>query len=126
MKSITKAQQELYGYDAMAQLRDSQLGGPRVRDIANYIAPGKLWRVFETDERVVLLIDEIDKADIEFPNNLLLEFDRMEFYVYDIRRMVVAKHRPIVIIASNNEKDLPNVFCVVALFITSSFRIGRL
>src|SRR5580698_4230631 len=104
IKSTTKAQQGLYEYDAVSRLRDSQLGDARVRDIANYIIRGKLWDAFTTDEPVVLLIDEIDKADIEFPNDLLLEVDRMEFHVYETRETVAAKHRPIVIITSNNEK----------------------
>jgi MoxR-like ATPase len=110
IKSTTKAQQGLYEYDAVARLRDSQLGDPRVQDIRNYIARGKLWEAFAGDEAPVLLIDEIDKADIEFPNDLLLELDRMEFYVYETRETVVAKHRPIVIITSNNEKELPDAF----------------
>ncbi|HEX3034128.1 MAG TPA: MoxR family ATPase [Thermodesulfobacteriota bacterium] len=110
IKSTTTAQQGLYEYDAVARLRDSQLGDERVNDIANYINKGKLWEAFESDERVVLLIDEIDKADIEFPNDLLLELDKMEFYCYELRKNVVAKHRPIVIITSNNEKELPDAF----------------
>lgn len=110
IKSTTTAQQGLYEYDAVARLRDSQLGDERVNDIANYINKGKLWEAFESDERVVLLIDEIDKADIEFPNDLLLELDKMEFYCYELRKTVVAKHRPIVIITSNNEKELPDAF----------------
>ena len=110
IKSTTKAQQGLYEYDAVSRLRDGQLGDPRVHDIANYIVRGKLWEAFEADAPVVLLIDEIDKADIEFPNDLLLELDRMEFYVYELRRNVKARHRPVVIITSNNEKELPDAF----------------
>ena len=110
IKSTTKAQQGLYEYDAVSRLRDGQLGDPRVHDIANYILRGKLWEAFEADHPVVLLIDEIDKADIEFPNDLLLELDRMEFYVYELRRNVKARHRPVVIITSNNEKELPDAF----------------
>ena len=110
IKSTTKAQQGLYEYDAVARLRDGQLGDPRVHDIANYITPGKLWEAFESEIRPVLLIDEIDKADIEFPNDLLLELDRMEFYVYELKRTVQTHHRPIVFITSNNEKELPDAF----------------
>ncbi len=110
IKSTTKAQQGLYEYDAVSRLRDSQLGDARVHDVANYIKRGKLWQAFEADGKVVLLIDEIDKADIEFPNDLLQELDRMEFHVYETGEMVVAKHRPIVIITSNNEKELPDAF----------------
>jgi MoxR-like ATPase len=110
IKSTTKAQQGLYEYDAVSRLRDGQLGDERVHDIGNYILRGKLWEAFEAPEPVVLLIDEIDKADIEFPNDLLLELDRMEFFVYETRRTVVAKHRPIVVITSNNEKELPDAF----------------
>ena len=110
IKSTTKAQQGLYEYDAVARLRDSQLGDPRVHEIANYIVRGKLWESFESEARPVLLIDEIDKADIEFPNDLLLELDRMEFHVYETRETVRARHRPIVIITSNNEKELPDAF----------------
>src|SRR5215471_3703833 len=110
IKSTTKAQQGLYEYDAVSRLRDGQLGDERVHDIANYIVPGKLWEAFEAAEAPVLLIDEIDKADIEFPNDLLLELDRMEFYVYETRRTIHARHRPIVIITSNNEKELPDAF----------------
>ena len=110
IKSTTKAQQGLYEYDAVARLRDSQLGDARVENIANYIARGKLWEAFAGDEAPVLLIDEIDKADIEFPNDLLLELDRMEFYVYETKETVVATHRPVVIITSNNEKELPDAF----------------
>ena len=110
IKSTTKAQQGLYEYDAVSRLRDSQLGDERVHDIRNYIAKGKMWDAFTADEKVVLLIDEIDKADIEFPNDLLLELDRMEFFVYETGENVQAKHRPIVIITSNNEKELPDAF----------------
>jgi MoxR-like ATPase len=110
IKSTTKAQQGLYEYDAVARLRDSQLGDPKVEDIRNYIQRGKLWEAFTADAAPVLLIDEIDKADIEFPNDLLLELDRMEFYVYETRQTVVAKHRPVVVITSNNEKELPDAF----------------
>ena len=110
VKSTTKAQQGLYEYDAVSRLRDSQLGDERVHDIANYIVRGKLWEAFESGERPVLLIDEIDKADIEFPNDLLLELDRMEFFVYETRQVVKSVHRPIVFITSNNEKELPDAF----------------
>jgi len=110
IKSSTKAQHGLYEYDAVARLRDSQLGEGKASDIANYIVPGKLWQAFEAHERVVLLIDEIDKADIEFPNDLLRELDRMDFYVYETRQTIKAKHRPMVIITSNNEKELPDAF----------------
>ena len=110
IKSTTKAQQGLYEYDAVSRLRDSQLGDERVKDIHNYIVKGVLWQAFTANEQVVLLIDEIDKADIEFPNDLLRELDRMEFYVYETREMVMAKHRPLVIITSNNEKELPDAF----------------
>ena len=110
IKSTTKAQQGLYEYDAVARLRDSQLGDGRVHDISNYILRGKVWDAFEADEQPVLLIDEIDKADIEFPNDLLLELDRMEFFVYETKRVIKARHRPIVVITSNNEKDLPDAF----------------
>lgn len=110
VKSTTKAQQGLYEYDAVSRLRDSQLGGDKVHDIANYIKRGKLWEAFDSDEQVVLLIDEVDKADIEFPNDLLVELDRMEFFVYETGQTVKAKHRPIIIITSNNEKELPDAF----------------
>jgi len=110
IKSTTKAQQGLYEYDAVARLRDSQLGDDRVHDIANYIVRGKIWEAFESDEQPVLLIDEIDKADIEFPNDLLRELDRMEFYVYETQKLVTARHRPIIVITSNNEKELPDAF----------------
>jgi MoxR-like ATPase len=110
IKSTTKAQQGLYDYDAVARLRDSQLGDNRVHDIANYIMRGKVWEAFASDEQPVLLIDEIDKADIEFPNDLLQELDRMEFFVYETKELVKARNRPIVIITSNNEKELPDAF----------------
>jgi MoxR-like ATPase len=110
VKSTTKAQQGLYEYDAVSRLRDSQLGDPRVNDVSNYIKKGKLWQAFEADQKVVLLIDEVDKADIEFPNDLLQELDKMAFHVYETGKTVTAKHRPIVIITSNNEKELPDAF----------------
>jgi len=110
IKSTTKAQQGLYEYDAVSRLRDSQLGDERVHDIRNYIEKGKLWEAFAADEAPVLLIDEVDKADIEFPNDLLQELDRMEFYVYETRETIKAKQRPLVIITSNNEKELPDAF----------------
>src|ERR1700760_2542927 len=110
VKSTTKALQGLYEYDAVSRLRDSQLGDARVQDIRNYILKGRLWEAFESREQPVLLIDEIDKADIEFPNDLLRELDRMEFYVYETRETVRAKHRPIIVITSNNEKELPDAF----------------
>jgi MoxR-like ATPase len=110
IKSTTKAQQGLYEYDAVSRLRDSQLGDGKVHDIANYIKPGKLWEAFSADEQVVLLIDEVDKADIEFPNDLLVELDRMEFFVYETGETIQAKHRPVIIITSNNEKELPDAF----------------
>jgi MoxR-like ATPase len=110
IKSTTKAQQGLYEYDAVSRLRDGQLGEERVRDIRNYIKPGKLWQAFASERPVVLLIDEIDKADIEFPNDLLLELDRMRFHVYETGEEVVARHRPVVVITSNNEKELPDAF----------------
>ncbi|MDA7426643.1 AAA family ATPase [Thalassococcus lentus] len=110
IKSTTKAQQGLYEYDAVSRLRDSQLGDERVNDVRNYIRKGKLWQAFEAGEKVVLLIDEVDKADIEFPNDLLQELDRMEFHVYETGETVKAVHRPIVIITSNNEKELPDAF----------------
>jgi MoxR-like ATPase len=110
IKSTTKAQQGLYEYDAVSRLRDSQLGEEKVKDIRNYIAKGTLWQAFDSDEQVVLLIDEIDKADIEFPNDLLRELDRMEFYCYETRETIVARHRPIIFITSNNEKELPDAF----------------
>jgi MoxR-like ATPase len=110
IKSTTKAQQGLYEYDAVARLRDSQLGDPRVEDISHYIVRGKLWEAFESEVQPVLLIDEIDKADIEFPNDLLLELDRMEFFVYETKQVVAARNRPIIVITSNNEKELPDAF----------------
>ena len=110
IKSTTKAQHGLYEYDAVSRLRDSQLGDERVSDIRNYIIPGKLWEAFQSPERAVLLIDEIDKADIEFPNDLLRELDRMDFFVHETRETIRATHRPIVIITSNNEKELPDAF----------------
>ncbi len=110
IKSTTKAQQGLYEYDAVSRLRDSQLGDDRVQDIGNYIIKGKLWEAFDCDQRAVVLIDEIDKADIEFPNDLLLEIDKMEFHVYETRETIVARQRPLVIITSNNEKELPDAF----------------
>jgi MoxR-like ATPase len=110
IKSTTKAQQGLYEYDAVSRLRDSQLGDDKVHNIANYIKRGKLWEAFASDEQAVLLIDEIDKADIEFPNDLLQELDRMEFYVYETGETIRARHRPIIIITSNNEKELPDAF----------------
>ena len=110
IKSTTKAQQGLYDYDAVARLRDSQLGDDRVHDIANYIVRGKVWEAFESEVQPVLLIDEIDKADIEFPNDLLQELDRMEFFVYETKQLVKASHRPIIVITSNNEKELPDAF----------------
>ncbi|MCB1860583.1 MAG: MoxR family ATPase [Chromatiaceae bacterium] len=110
IKSTTKAHQGLYEYDAVSRLRDSQLGDARVHEIKNYIRKGMMWQAFESDSPVVLLIDEIDKADIEFPNDLLIELDRMEFFVYETGERIVARHRPIVIITSNNEKELPDAF----------------
>jgi MoxR-like ATPase len=110
IKSTTKAQQGLYEYDAVARLRDSQLGSEKVHDISNYIVRGKMWEAFEAEKPTVLLIDEIDKADIEFPNDLLLELDRMEFHVYETQQTIKAKRRPAVIITSNNEKELPDAF----------------
>ena len=110
VKSTTRAHQGLYEYDAVSRLRDSQLGDERVHDVRNYIRKGKLWQAFEAESRVVLLIDEIDKADIEFPNDLLQELDRMEFFVYETGETIRARHRPVVIITSNNEKELPDAF----------------
>jgi MoxR-like ATPase len=110
IKSSTKAQQGLYEYDAVSRLRDSQLGDKRVQDVANYIRKGKLWQAFQADEKTVLLIDEIDKADIEFPNDLLQELDQMEFHVYETGETIRAKNRPVIIITSNNEKELPDAF----------------
>lgn len=116
IKSTTLAQQGLYEYDAVSRLRDSQLGNAEVENIANYVKKGKLWEAFEAEEQMVLLIDEIDKADIEFPNDLLLELDKMEFFVYELNRTIKAKHRPIIIITSNNEKELPDAFLRRCLF----------
>ncbi|MEP2891078.1 AAA family ATPase [Tateyamaria sp.] len=110
IKSTTRAQQGLYEYDAVSRLRDSQLGEDRVHDVSNYIKKGKLWEAFEADEKVVLLIDEIDKADIEFPNDLLQELDKMEFFVYETGETIKSRHRPVIIITSNNEKELPDAF----------------
>jgi len=110
IKSTTKAQQGLYEYDAVSRLRDSQLGDDKVQDISNYIIQGKIWQAFQSDKQAVLLIDEIDKADIEFPNDLLLELDKMEFFVYETKEVVKATTRPIIIITSNNEKELPDAF----------------
>lgn len=110
IKSTTKAQQGLYEYDAVSRLRDSQLGDDKVHDISNYINHGKIWQAFASEQKTVLLIDEIDKADIEFPNDLLLELDKMEFYVYETKEVIKAVNRPIVIITSNNEKELPDAF----------------
>jgi MoxR-like ATPase len=110
IKSTTKAQQGLYEYDAVSRLRDSQLGDAKVQDIGNYIVKGRLWEAFDCDVQPVLLVDEIDKADIEFPNDLLHELDRMEFYVYETRQWIKARHRPIIVITSNNEKELPDAF----------------
>ena len=121
IKSTTKAQQGLYEYDAITRLRDSQLGDERVKDVKNYINKGKLWEAFEQDERVVLLIDEIDKADIEFPNDLLQELDRMEFFVYETGETIKATKRPLVIITSNNEKELPDAFLRRCFFHYISF-----
>jgi len=121
IKSTTKAQQGLYEYDAVSRLRDSQLGVDKVHDIRNYIKRGKLWEAFAAEERAVLLIDEIDKADIEFPNDLLVELDRMEFFVYETGETIKAKHRPVVIITSNNEKELPGAFLRRCFFHYISF-----
>ncbi|MEO6986596.1 MAG: MoxR family ATPase [Paralcaligenes sp.] len=121
IKSTTKAHQGLYEYDAVSRLRDSQLGDEKVRDIGHYIIRGVLWRAFDSEEPVVVLIDEIDKADIEFPNDLLQELDRMEFYVYETRQTIHAKHRPLIIITSNNEKDLPDAFLRRCFFHYISF-----
>lgn len=116
IKSTTTAQQGLYEYDAVSRLRDSQLGSDRVEDIRNYIKQGKLWEAFDAANRAVLLIDEIDKADIEFPNDLLLELDKMEFYCYELQETIQARHRPVVIITSNNEKELPDAFLRRCIF----------
>ena len=121
IKSTTKAQHGLYEYDAVKRLRDGQLGDPRVQDIGNYIVRGKVWEAFVSDVRPVLLIDEIDKADIEFPNDLLLELDRMEFFVYETRELVKATNRPVIIITSNNEKELPDAFLRRCFFHYSRF-----
>lgn len=121
IKSTTKAAQGLYEYDAVSRLRDSQLGDGKVHEIKNYIKKGKLWEAFEAGDQVVLLIDEIDKADIEFPNDLLLELDKMEFYVYETQERIVAKQRPIIIITSNNEKELPDAFLRRCFFHYISF-----
>ena len=121
IKSTTKAQQGLYEYDSVSRLRDSQLGDERVRDVGNYIRKGKLWTAFEADQKVVLLIDEIDKADIEFPNDLLQELDKMAFHVYETGETVAAKNRPVVIITSNNEKELPDAFLRRCFFHYISF-----
>lgn len=121
VKSTTRAQQGLYEYDAVSRLRDSQLGDPRVENVSHYIRKGKLWQAFEAEEKVVLLIDEIDKADIEFPNDLLQELDKMEFFVYETGETIKAKQRPIVIITSNNEKELPDAFLRRCFFHYISF-----
>ncbi|GAB4400917.1 MAG: MoxR family ATPase [Microscillaceae bacterium] len=121
IKSTTTAQQGLYEYDAVSRLRDSQLGDEKVRNIANYISKGKLWEAFEADEQAVLLIDEIDKADIEFPNDLLLELDKMEFFVYELNQTIRARQRPIIVITSNNEKELPDAFLRRCFFYYISF-----
>jgi MoxR-like ATPase len=121
IKSTTSAQQGLYEYDAVSRLRDSQLGEEKVNDIANYIIKGQLWEAFESEEQVILLIDEIDKADIEFPNDLLLELDKMEFYCYETKQTIQAKKRPIIIITSNNEKELPDAFLRRCFFHYISF-----
>jgi MoxR-like ATPase len=121
IKSTTKAQQGLYEYDAVSRLRDSQLGDDKVKDIKNYIVKGTLWQAFESDGQAVVLIDEIDKADIEFPNDLLRELDRMEFYCYETHELIKAKHRPLIIITSNNEKELPDAFLRRCFFHYISF-----
>ncbi len=121
IKSTTTAQQGLYEYDAVSRLRDSQLGEERVADISNYIKKWKIWEAFESDEQVVLLIDEIDKADIEFPNDLLLELDKMEFYCYELQQTITARYRPIIVITSNNEKELPDAFLRRCFFHYISF-----
>jgi len=122
IKSTTKAHQGLYEYDAVSRLRDSQLGTEKVHDVRNYLKKGKLWEAFESEERVILLIDEIDKADIEFPNDLLQELDKMEFYVYEIDETIKAKKRPIIIITSNNEKNCRTPSCAAASSTTSPSR----
>ena len=125
IKSTTKAEQGLYEYDAVSRLRDSQLGDERVKDISNYIVRGKVWDAFDSENKPVLLIDEIDKADIEFPNDILRELDRMEFYVHETKELVTAKNRPIIIITSNNEKELPDAFlrrCFCLLYTSPSPR----
>ena len=121
IKSTTKAQQGLYEYDAVSRLRDSQLGDDKVKDISNYIVKGALWECFESEKQPILLIDEIDKADIEFPNDLLRELDQMAFYVYETKKTIQAKHRPIIIITSNNEKELPDAFLRRCFFHYISF-----
>ena len=121
IKSTTKAQQGLYEYDAVSRLRDSQLGDDKVHDIANYIIQGKIWQAFESDSQSVLLIDEIDKADIEFPNDLLLELDKMEFFVYETKQLIQARTRPVIVITSNNEKELPDAFLRRCFFHYSEF-----
>ena len=121
IKSTTKAQQGLYEYDAVSRLRDSQLGDDKVKDIKNYIVKGTLWQAFESEQQAVVLIDEIDKADIEFPNDLLRELDRMEFYCYETHELIKAKHRPLIIITSNNEKELPDAFLRRCFFHYISF-----
>ncbi len=121
VKSTTQAQQGLYEYDAVSRLRDSQLGDDKVNDISNYIVKGKLWEAFESNDQVILLIDEIDKADIEFPNDLLLELDKMEFYCYELKKVIKANKRPIIIITSNNEKELPDAFLRRCFFHYISF-----
>ncbi len=121
IKSTTRAQQGLYEYDAVSRLRDSQLGEEKVHDIGNYIIPGKIWQAFDSERQCVLLIDEIDKADIEFPNDLLLELDKMEFHVYETQQLIKARERPIVVITSNNEKELPDAFLRRCFFHYISF-----
>jgi MoxR-like ATPase len=118
IKSTTKAQQGLYEYDAVSRLRDSQLGDDKVQNISNYIVQGKIWQAFAAEQQSVLLIDEIDKADIEFPNDLLLELDKMEFYVYETKQLIKAQTRPIIVITSNNEKELPDAFLRRCFFTT--------
>ena len=126
IKSTTKAQQGLYEYDAVSRLRDSQLGDERVNNVANYIRKGKLWEAFESNRKVVLLIDEIDKADIEFPNDLLQELDKMAFYVYETGQTISAQQRPVIIITSNNEKELQMIFFVGVSFIILNFQTRKL